>query len=771
MKSLIWPCVGAAFMLLTTRASPQCSWQQIHTDQPTSSQGAAMAYDAARGRCVVFGQSLSVFEWNGSQWRLNVPVNNSDALASAPGAMAYDAARSQIVLVPNGAGVGLAETWVFNGARWMRPTVGGPPNRQTTTIAYDSARGRVVLFGGGQSGMTRADTWEWDGSSWLQRTVSGPPARMLHSMAYDSARGRVVLFGGVTSSGSRLGDTWEWNGSAWTQRQVVGPSPRYSAFMAFDSAHSRIVLFGGTTTTDQSDTWEWDGAAWTSSAVAGPAARYGSTMAFDSVRGRTVLFGGARHGTGDTYVDTWEWNGTAWTQVGPSDPSPRFGASLSYDSDLHRTTLFGGRDTDGNANSETWFWSGSVWTRGPVGPWTNSSEAMAYDQARHEHVLFGGYGNDVGLADTWVLSGTTWTQRLVAGPPPRWEHAMAYDSRRQRVVLFGGRSGYPGSTYYADTWEWDGSSWTQAAAQGPPARSAHAMTYDPRLRRVVLVGGWTSAGGMNDTWEWDGFTWTQGAPFAGSESLTFATIAFDSVTQRSVVYKGNVDWTTASMWDYDGAIWRLRVSDAGIRHVASPMVFDTARSRFVLFGGYGNSNFSHNDTLELPAGTNPISITTQPADQTIRNGQTVVFAAAAAGSGPFTYQWWHTDQHGIVDGPGGASGNQPGGFVSGATTSTLTISRAAPADMYEAGTYFCTISNPCTAVSTRTAILTVLRCGSADFNADGDPGTDADIEAFFACLAGNCCASCGSPDFNGDGDYGTDGDIEAFFRVLAGGNC
>jgi probable HAF family extracellular repeat protein len=60
---------------------------------------------------------------------------------------------------------------------------------------------------------------------------------------------------------------------------------------------------------------------------------------------------------------------------------------------------------------------------------------------------------------------------------------------------------------------------------------------------------------------------------------------------------------------------------------------------------------------------------------------------------------------------------------------------------------------------------------SADFNNDGDSGTDADIESFFACLAGNCCASCGSADFNNDGDTGTDRDIESFFRVLAGGNC
>jgi hypothetical protein len=62
-------------------------------------------------------------------------------------------------------------------------------------------------------------------------------------------------------------------------------------------------------------------------------------------------------------------------------------------------------------------------------------------------------------------------------------------------------------------------------------------------------------------------------------------------------------------------------------------------------------------------------------------------------------------------------------------------------------------------------------CGSADFDGDGDLGTDADLEAFFACLGGECCPSCGSAVFNSDGDLGTDADIEAFFRVLGGGDC
>jgi hypothetical protein len=59
----------------------------------------------------------------------------------------------------------------------------------------------------------------------------------------------------------------------------------------------------------------------------------------------------------------------------------------------------------------------------------------------------------------------------------------------------------------------------------------------------------------------------------------------------------------------------------------------------------------------------------------------------------------------------------------------------------------------------------------ADFDGDGNIGTDTDIAAFFACLGGSCCAHCLTADFNNDGNIGTDADIEAFFLVLAGGGC
>jgi hypothetical protein len=97
-----------------------------------------------------------------------------------------------------------------------------------------------------------------------------------------------------------------------------------------------------------------------------------------------------------------------------------------------------------------------------------------------------------------------------------------------------------------------------------------------------------------------------------------------------------------------------------------------------------------------------------------------------------------------------------------------------PVEGADAGTYDCVVTNLCGTQTSTAGVLKVTGvCGSADFNCDGDIGTDADIESFFACLAGTCpaqpCAS--TADFNGDGDIGTDADIEAFFRVLGGGTC
>src|SRR5262249_12266836 len=132
--------------------------------------------------------------------------------------------------------------------------------RAEHALAYDSARGVTVLFGGTGYADYLADTWEWDGTTWTQR-ISGPSARTLHAMAYDSARRVTVLFGG-TGAGY-LADTWEWDGVNWMQRSPSSNPPgRIYHALAYDSARGVTVLFGGRgngSATPLGDTWEWDG--------------------------------------------------------------------------------------------------------------------------------------------------------------------------------------------------------------------------------------------------------------------------------------------------------------------------------------------------------------------------------------------------------------------------------------------------------------------------------------------------------------------------------
>lgn len=60
-------------------------------------------------------------------------------------------------------------------------------------------------------------------------------------------------------------------------------------------------------------------------------------------------------------------------------------------------------------------------------------------------------------------------------------------------------------------------------------------------------------------------------------------------------------------------------------------------------------------------------------------------------------------------------------------------------------------------------IITNSSC-APDFDCDGDVGTDRDIEAFFACLAG----TCPQPPCDSEAPEGEYPDIESFFRALAG---
>ena len=277
-------------------------------------------------------------------WAQQTPGQSPSSRAWA--AMDYDSARSRTVLFGGYDGSkGLSDTWEWDGSGWSNvSTFPSPPAAVEQTMAYDSSRQVSVL-------LVNSVTWEWDGQKWaLHPTANAPSPREAPAMVYDAVRKQMVLFGGQNSTGL-LGDTWTFDGKNWTRKAPAGaPSARLGAAMAFDAARGVVVLFGGRTADQRTnDTWEWDGTTWTQrSSSTVPLARFFHSMTFDAQLGKTVMFGGDRFDPGaglGPINDTWLWDGTNWTRIWTEmAPGPRAAQSMAFDSAHNQTVLFGGTD-------------------------------------------------------------------------------------------------------------------------------------------------------------------------------------------------------------------------------------------------------------------------------------------------------------------------------------------------------------------------------------------------------------------------------------------
>jgi hypothetical protein len=312
-----------AFALLCTGAITAQNWiLRSSSGGPAPATFCRMAYDIARGRCVLFGGWDAPFgnvvfdqtwEWNGTVWQQQAPATVPNERESH--VMAYDAARSRTVMFGGWDFnfVYLGQTWEWDGVNWVdRQPANAPSGRTVAVMAYDSLRGVTVLFGGRDAGGQRGDTWEWDGTNWTPRTfTTSPSPRTAAAMTFDAVRGRMVLFGGFNGS-SYLGDTWEYDGANWFQVVTDGsPKPRRDAHMVFDGQRGRCVLFGGDDGPKLDDTWEYGPNGWRQLwTITRPQPNAAMGMAYDVARARSVFFGGFNAGA---LGETWELGGNAAT--------------------------------------------------------------------------------------------------------------------------------------------------------------------------------------------------------------------------------------------------------------------------------------------------------------------------------------------------------------------------------------------------------------------------------------------------------------------------
>jgi hypothetical protein len=578
---------------------------------------------------------------------------------------AYDAARGRTVLFggTDAEGELLSDTWEWNGLYWTLQVPDdeeeddNPPALSGSALSYHTQQGEALLFGGlGTEGVTH-QMWLWNGSRWLSVEPGDgnlPPARMLHSMAYDSHRTRIVLFGGTDESESEftLASTWEWDGELWLEipcsEPGACPSPRSGAAMVFDRSRARTVLFGGMTESGLSnETWEWDGVSWSLVVVdSGPDPRSYHGLSFDGEDNSVLLTGGIGQ-DGSSLADFWRFNGEGWIPVDVEDgmldgsPAPRHGHVVAYDANRGKHIMAGGLGNDADMLGDTWLMSGDDWTYAAPQSALSSTVSSAYsfptfDRQRNRIVNLSGHGGDDTITREW--SGRGWFEVEVTdvegdGDPPI--NSTTRGARGFGEGLNGGEVFFitlemHEVAYYTTIfdnnplWMFDGMRWWRPNLDTGiwPVRMRMAGAYDVDRARLVVFGGWSDDGNnLSDTWELHSveggtspFSWQKIIP-ADPESdgnpvaRRFGSMVYDRYSKRNVLFGGSNGelYTNPEVyddtWEWNGNSWkRIGLSDPEgdgnpTPRIKATMVCHEVRESIIMLGG------TVSDTWELSSGS------------------------------------------------------------------------------------------------------------------------------------------------------------------------
>lgn len=210
-----WTWNGANWNRSTPASSPSKRYySQMAYDGKTGKMIMFGGLDYVSGDFSYLGDTWS---WDGTNWTQLSPATSPPPTGDA--AMAYDPATQQMILFGGDQRPDLStqttnDTWSFDGSTWTKLSPAtSPPARKGARLVYDPTLGELVLYGGatGNGAAGFSDVWGWDGSTWTQLSVSGTPAQIWDfGMDYDSALGKLVVFGGAQTGGAKSNKTYNF---------------------------------------------------------------------------------------------------------------------------------------------------------------------------------------------------------------------------------------------------------------------------------------------------------------------------------------------------------------------------------------------------------------------------------------------------------------------------------------------------------------------------------------------------------------------------------
>jgi hypothetical protein len=625
-------CIPIIFLLLATSVFA-LDWQLVDDGDPSPRGEYGIAYDTLRSNVILFGGEVGLlgnatdtWEYDGSKWEKKM-TSSQPTVTSGSGSiqgMVYDSERNRVVLLvykyPD------LETWEYDGTDWTQIITQDSPPLGLNSMAYDRWRKKTVLYHGRPN-----STWEYDGTNWSEvQTTNNPGDRSGYKMVFDSARNRVLLFGGWLFSGNFASDLWAYDGNDWTPVATQNtPSPRGNFGLAYNATDDKLILYGGYQSCGASvcylrDTWEFNGTDWSQVTTSNaPSSKHVSEIIYDAQKNRTVLFGGLRYenwgGGCDTQIyfdDTWEFDGTDWIEINTkSSPTARMYPGVTYDPERNVTLMFGGKNIDlGCPLNDTWVYDGTwqeIQLNNPPPPMVD--RVLTYDTNRKRAIMVGMGQYEPGShccdpdfiegTTTWEFDGTEWLMVNTPTPAPnRNGTPISFDSVRNKVVAM--TITYPGNNI--EVWEYDGTDWTQAVTPHlPTPRRFFSFAFDKVRGKTVLFGGEDPSTNpytyLHDTWEYDGTDWTKVETAYSPETSVQTLMTFDSSREMIILYGGyGSGQVFHDTWAYNGSNWqKIEAGASPLTYCATQIVFDENRKRTVLFGGIDPLSIISGETWEL----------------------------------------------------------------------------------------------------------------------------------------------------------------------------
>jgi len=172
-------------------------------------------------------------------------------------------------------------------------------------------------------------------------------------------------------------------------------------------------------------------------------------------------------------------------------------------------------------------------------------------------------------------------------PGARFGHEMVYDEAREVTLLFGGFG--PDGIPKGDTWIWDGADWHEVAQKGPSPRKWAAAAYDSTRRVVVLHGGREGVGrnglSLGDTWIWDGNQWSE-ILVDGPSVRDHHRVVYDRARDRMVLFGGwNGHALVNDTWEWNGSQWKLVAIGSPSPRASFGFAYHEVMGAVVLAGG------------------------------------------------------------------------------------------------------------------------------------------------------------------------------------------